>query len=194
MGDVARALYRDGLQPQTYVLPDEAHEQVDRICREAPPHVREGMLSQIGLPADVIWVELPSSNEGEGSGILAQSGSGRIEAHRIFCDQERVWPCPLYGIVRPSAIRPHFDWSLAMARHWKPNKAADRECERWALAHVNGALRPQGNEEDANWLVLNVMKPDLITLVLMFSPFLRTFQTAAKPDGNLIPVARPGRA
>ena len=194
MGEMARTLFQDGLLPQTYVLPDDVHQQINRICKVAPPHVREGIMSQIGLPAPVIWVELPSSVVGEGSGIFAQVGDGRIEAHRINCDCELVWPCPLYGVVRPSAVRPLFDWSLAMAQHWKPDGVADRRFQEWTLAHVKGLLRSSGNEEDAKMLFLNVLKPDLVTLALIFSPALQGFQTAVRSDGSLVPVSRPGKA
>ena len=59
------------------MLPDDMHQQVDRICRVAPPHVWGGVMAQVGLPAPVIWVELPTSTEGEGAGIFAQVGDGQ---------------------------------------------------------------------------------------------------------------------
>ena len=78
-----------------------------------------------------------------------------------------------------------------MAEDWRPDRTADSQCEQWARTNVSGVLRSGASNVDARWFFSSVLKSDLVTLALMFSPVVQVGRRPRNPMAVSCPCRAP---
>lgn len=193
IGEIARKLYVGGRPPVAFVVDAGFHDWIREIGHSAPERIRFGIISQIAMPAQSLFLELPSP-EG-GTGIFAELIDGNVIAQRVDCDDEDVWVRGLYASCSFSPAPTPFDWAESDLDSWHRDPRLDRAWGEWAEGNIRAMVRDNWDATDTkmtNEIFEKVLVPDLITLAAVFGPRTKELHALAGEMAKLPGSRRVG--